>query len=174
MPRLDFLKSLKGEAVEVDAERASTVGCDALRAGEQTINLVGRSGTRGALLAKAKVDARRGRGGLDQRACIEMDRTIRFAAADWRDGDKINRDKIASAVCRRAEPRRLRQSRSRTAGTRTPESCKLTFKRPNQVLSGTRAHRERSRLQALISPDKPGTTDKLMLWISEPVDHDRG
>ncbi|MGL1604140.1 hypothetical protein ACSTI6_23670, partial [Vibrio parahaemolyticus] len=29
---------------------------------------------------------------------VEMDRTIRFAAADWRDGDRINKDKLASAI----------------------------------------------------------------------------
>ena len=29
---------------------------------------------------------------------VEMDRTIRFAAADWRDGDKVNKDKIAAAM----------------------------------------------------------------------------
>ena len=29
---------------------------------------------------------------------VEMDRTIRFAAADWRDGDKLNRDKLAAAI----------------------------------------------------------------------------
>ena len=35
---LDFLKSLKGQAVEV-ALSSLSVTCDALRAGEQTINL---------------------------------------------------------------------------------------------------------------------------------------
>ena len=29
---------------------------------------------------------------------VEMDRAIRFPAADWREGDKINRDKLATAV----------------------------------------------------------------------------
>ena len=27
-----------------------------------------------------------------------MDRTIRFGASDWRDGDKLNRDKLATAI----------------------------------------------------------------------------
>ena len=35
---LDFLKSLKGEAVEVGLSSLS-ISCDALRAGEQTINI---------------------------------------------------------------------------------------------------------------------------------------
>ena len=29
---------------------------------------------------------------------VEMDRTIRFSAADWRDGDKLNRDKLATTI----------------------------------------------------------------------------
>ena len=29
---------------------------------------------------------------------VEMERTIRFSAADWRDGDKLNKDKLAAAI----------------------------------------------------------------------------
>src|SRR5580692_5326255 len=50
---LDFLKSLKGETVEVGLG-SLTVSCDAMRAGEQTINLTVDPVHAGALIAKAK------------------------------------------------------------------------------------------------------------------------
>ena len=50
---LDFLKSLKGEAVEVGLSSLS-ISCDALRAGEQTINLTADPERTAALIAKAK------------------------------------------------------------------------------------------------------------------------
>src|ERR1700712_1394556 len=50
---LDFLKSLKGEAVEIGLSSLA-VSCDALRAGEQTVNLVVDPDHASALIAKAK------------------------------------------------------------------------------------------------------------------------
>src|SRR3979490_2483912 len=50
---LDFLKSLKGEAVEIGLSSLS-ISCDALRAGEQTINLTADPERTAALIAKAK------------------------------------------------------------------------------------------------------------------------
>ena len=46
--------------------------------------------------------------------------------------------------------------------------AKLTFKRPSPVYPPL-ALTETLRIIALVSPDKPGTTDRLMLWISSPV-----
>src|ERR1700704_3502323 len=50
---LDFLKSLKGEAVEVGLSSLA-VSCDALRAGEQTLNLTVDPDRAQALIARAK------------------------------------------------------------------------------------------------------------------------
>ena len=50
---LEFLKSLKGEAVEVGLSSLS-ISCDALRAGEQTINLTIDPERASVLIAKAK------------------------------------------------------------------------------------------------------------------------
>src|SRR6478609_601029 len=50
---LEFLKSLKGEAVEVGLSSLS-ISCDALRAGHQTINLTADPERTAALIAKAK------------------------------------------------------------------------------------------------------------------------
>src|ERR1700727_2694693 len=92
----DFLKSLKGQDLEVSLSGLA-VTCDALRAGEQTVNLSVDPDRAAALIAKSKsapgVVAAGWTSGI-----MEMDRTIRIAAADWRDGDKLNRDKLAAAV----------------------------------------------------------------------------
>src|SRR3954469_9408207 len=79
---LDFLKSLKGEGVEVGLSSLS-VTCDALRAGEQTINLTVDPDRAAALIAKAKSAPGVVAAGWTS-GSFDMDRTIRFAAADWR------------------------------------------------------------------------------------------
>jgi hypothetical protein len=86
----DFLKSLKGQDVEVSLSSLA-VTCDVLRAGEQTITLSADPDRAAELIAKFKsapgVIAAGWTTGI-----IEMDRTIRVSAASWRDGDKVNKD----------------------------------------------------------------------------------
>lgn len=161
----DFLKSLKGQEVEVTLASLA-VGCDALRAGEQTINMSVDPERAGALLAKFKampsVTAAGWTAGM-----TEMDRTIRFAAADWREGDKINRNKLASAVSnvlsRTLAAKPVAQSFDPATG-----KLKLVFKRPNQDFPALELT-DTIEVTGLVSPDKPGTTDKLMLWIGSPA-----
>ena len=73
---------------------------------------------------------------------VEMDRTIRFAAAEWRDGDKVNKDKIAAAMSRRAERGRFRPKPAGAAWNANTGKLKLTFKRPSQIYPRARPHRE--------------------------------
>lgn len=162
---LDFLKSLKGEAVEVGLSSLS-ISCDALRAGEQTINLTADPERTAALIAKAKSMPGVVAAGWTSGA-VEMDRTIRFAAAEWRDGDKINRDKIASAMSG-VLTRTLAAKAAGVEWNANTGKLKLTFKRPSQVYPQL-ALTENVEVTALVSPDKPGASDRLMLWISSPV-----
>lgn len=160
----DFLKSLKGQDVEVTLASLN-VGCDALRAGEQTINMSVDPERAGALLAKFKampgVTAAGWTAGM-----TEMDRTIRIPAADWRDGDKINRDKLAAVVAnvlgRTLAAKPVSQSFNPATG-----KLKLVFKRPNQDFPALELT-DTIEVAGLVSPDKPGTTDRLMLWIGSP------
>ena len=162
---LDFLKSLKGEAVEVGLSSLS-VSCDALRAGEQTINLTADPERTAALIAKAKAMPGVVAAGWTS-GSVEMDRTIRFAAADWRDGDKVNKDKIASAVSA-VLARTLAAKPAGAEWNANTGKLKLTFKRPSPVYPPL-ALTENIEVTALVSADKPGTTDRLMLWISSPL-----
>jgi hypothetical protein len=162
---LDYLKSLKGEAVEVGLG-SLTVSCDAMRAGEQTINLTVDPDHAAALIARAKSAPGVVAAGWTS-GSMEMDRTIRFAAAEWRDGDKINKDKIASAVSS-VLARTLAAKADAAAWNANTGKLKLTFKRPSQVYPAL-GLTESVEITALVSPDKPGASDRLILWISSPV-----
>jgi hypothetical protein len=162
---LDFLKGLKGEAVEVGLSSLA-ISCDALRAGEQTINLTADPERAAALIAKAKSTPGVVAAGWTS-GSIEMDRTIRFAASEWRDDDKINRDKIASAMSGVLAKTLSAKAAGATWDANTG-NLKLTFKRPSPIYPPL-ALTENVEITALVSPDKPGASDKLMLWISSPV-----
>ena len=45
---------------------------------------------------------------------------------------------------------------------------KLTFKRPSQIYPAL-GLTENVEITALVSPEKPGASDRLMLWISNPA-----
>src|SRR6202171_392742 len=162
---LDFLKGLKGQDVEVSLN-SLTVSCDALRAGEQTINISVDPDRAAALIAKSRslpgVVAAGWTSGV-----VEMDRSIRFAAADWRDGDRLNKDKLAAAVGNVLTKTRSAQSSSSAWNANTGK-LKLTFKRPSQILPAL-GLTETVEVTALVAPNKPGASDRLMLWIGNPV-----
>jgi hypothetical protein len=162
---LEFIKSLKGEALEVSVNSLS-VSCDELRGGEQTINLTVDPERAGALIAKAKATPGVTMAGWAS-GIVEMDRAIRFSAADWREGDKINRDKLATAISG-VLSKTLAAKPASSAWSANTGKLKLTFKRPSQIYPEL-GLTETVEVTGLVSLDKPGTSDKLMLWVSSPV-----
>jgi hypothetical protein len=162
---LDFLKSLKGQDVEV-AVSSLAATCDALRAGEQVITVAVDPDRAAALIAKFKSSPGVITAGWTS-GMVEMDRAIRFAAADWRDGDKLNRDKLAAAVSGVLSKTLAAQSSS-TAWDAITGKLKLTFKRPSRVFPAL-GLTDTIEVLGLVAPDKPGSTDQLMLWIGNPV-----
>ena len=162
---LDFLQGLKGQDVEVSLS-SLTVSCDALRAGEQTINISVDPDRAAALIAKSKslpgVVAAGWTSGV-----VEMERSIRFLAADWRDGDRLNRDKLAAAIAN-VLGKTLSAKPSSSAWNPNTGKLKLTFKRPSQIFPAL-GLTETVEVTALVAPDRPGASDRLMLWISNPV-----
>ena len=162
---LEFLKGLKGQDVEV-ALSSLAVSCDALRAGEQTITMAVDPERAAALIAKAKSQTGVSAAGWTT-GVVEMDRAVRFPAADWRDGEKLNREKLASAVSA-VLARRLSAKALSSAWNATTGKLKLTFKRPNQLVPALELT-DTIEVTGLVSADKPGASDKLMLWIGSPV-----
>jgi hypothetical protein len=161
----EFLKGLRGQNVEVSLS-SLTVTCEALRAGEQTINISVDPDHAAALIAKSKslpgVVAAGWTSGV-----MEIDRTIRFLAADWRDGDKLNRDKIAGAIAG-VLTKTLSAKLSSASWSANTGKLKLTLKRPSPIFPAL-GLTETIEVAALVAPDKPGATDRLMLWVGTPV-----
>ena len=161
----DFLKALKGQDVEVSLGGLN-VSCEALRAGEQTINISVDPDRAAALIAKFKsmpgVVAAGWTSGV-----MEIDRTIRIAAADWRDGDKLNRDKLAAAIAG-VLTKTLSAKSSSASWSANTGKLKLTFKRPSQIFPAL-GLTETIEVAALVAPDKPGSSDRLILWVGTPV-----
>jgi hypothetical protein len=162
---VDFLKGLKGQKLEVSLS-SLIVGCDALRAGEQLINVTIDPERAAAFVATAKgspgVVAAGWASGI-----VDMDRTIRFPAADWHDGDKLNRDKLAAAIGG-VLTKTLAAKLSSSVWSGETGKLKLTFKRPSQALAALELT-ETIEVAALAAADKPGGSDRLLLWISSPA-----
>ena len=162
---LDFLQGLKGQDLEVSLS-SLIVSCDALRAGEQTINISADPDRAAGLIAKFKslpgVVAAGWTSGI-----VEMDRSIRFLAADWRDGDRPNRDKLAAAIAN-VLSKTLSAKSSSSAWNPNTGKLKLTFKRPSQIFPAL-GLTETVEVTALVAPDRPGASDRLMLCIINPV-----
>ena len=127
---LEFLKSLKGQDVEV-ALSSMTVTCDALRSGHQTLNLSVDPDRAAALIAKAKSAPGVLAAGWTT-GIVEMDRAIRFSAAAWRDGDKLNRDKLAATISD-VLAKTLSAKAASASWSATTGKLKLIFKRPSPI-----------------------------------------
>jgi hypothetical protein len=161
----DFLKGLKGQDVEVSLSSLA-VSCDALRAGEQIINVSTDPDRAAALIAKFKSQPGVVAAGWTT-GVVEIERAIRFSAADWRNGDKLDRDKLAAAVANVLTKTLSAKSSSSTWNANTGK-LKLTLKRPSRLFPALDLT-ESIEVSALVAPDKPGSTDRLMLWIGAPV-----
>jgi hypothetical protein len=160
----DFLKSLKGQDVEV-ALNSLTVTCDALRSGQQTLSLSVDPDRAAALIAKAKAVPAVVAAGWTT-GLVEMDRAIRFPAAGYSDGGKVDRDKLVATVSgvlsRTLSARLANSSWSPTSGKLT-----LVFTRPSTLYPALELT-DTIEVDGIVSSDKPGASDHLMLWISNP------
>ena len=161
----DFLKALKGQALEVSLDSLA-VSCDALRAGEQTITISVDPARAAGLIEGFKpmpgVVAAGWTSGI-----VDMERTIRFAAADWRDGDNLNKDRLATAISG-VLTKTLSAKVSSSNWDANTGTLKLIFKRPSQLFPALELT-ETIEVSALVAPDRPGASDRLILWISNPV-----
>jgi hypothetical protein len=96
-----------------------------------------------------------------------MDRAIRFPAADWREGNKLNRDKLAATISG-VLAKSLMAKPASANWSPTTGKLKLTFKRPSQLVPALELT-DTIEVIGLVAPDTPGGSDRLMLWIGSPV-----
>jgi hypothetical protein len=161
----DFLKGLKGQQLEVSSS-SLVVSCDALRSGEMTISMNVDPERAAALVAKFRSQPGVVTAGWTS-GVVDMERSIRFAAADWRDGDRLNREKLAAAITS-VLSKTLAAKPASSAWNASTGKLKLTFKRPSGLFPALDLT-ETIEVGALVAPDKPGASDRLMLWIGSPV-----
>jgi hypothetical protein len=162
---LDFLKSLRGQDVEVTLSSLG-VTCDALRLGYQTVSVAADPDRAAALVAKFKSTPGVLAAGWTT-GMVEMDRAVRISAADWRDGDKLNRDKLVAAISG-VLAKTLSAKPASSSWNTTTGRLKLTFKRPSPVYPAL-GLTDTIEVAGLIAPDKPGGLDHLLIWIGAPV-----
>lgn len=162
---LDFVRSLRGQNVEVSLASLA-VACEALRAGEQVITFSVDPERAAAFIAKAKTYPGVVNAGWTS-GSFEMERSIRFAAAEWRNGDTINRDKIATTVGN-VMAKALSAKLATATWNDDTGRLKMIFKRPSQVVPALDLT-ETVEVTALVAPDKPNGSDRLMLWVSTPT-----
>jgi len=98
---------------------------------------------------------------------LDMDRTVRFDAAEWREGGRINKDKLATAISA-ALAKALGASAIGVRWNEDSGELKLTFKRPNADLPALNLT-QTVEFSALVAADKPGGSDKLLLWLNYPT-----
>jgi hypothetical protein len=160
----DLLKGLRGQNVEV-ALNSLEVTCEALRAGAQVIDINVDPERAPSLIARLKtlpgVIAAGWSAGM-----FDMDRTIRFPAAEWRDNGKLNRDKLATAISGVLE-KALDAKPVSTKWNDDTGKLTLTFKRPSEVIPAL-GLTDTIEVAALPAPDKPGGSDHMMLWVGVP------
>ncbi len=161
---VDLLKGLKAQNVEV-ALNSLSVSCEALRAGMQVINISVDPDRASALLAQLKASPGVVAAGWSS-GTFDMERTIRFPAAEWRDGGKLNRTKLAAAISGVLE-KTLAAKLASAKWSDDTGKLTLTFKRPSDVVPAL-ALTDTIEVIALAGPDKPAGSDHMMLWVGSP------
>jgi hypothetical protein len=160
----DFVKSLRGEHAQI-ALYSLAASCAELRSGEQIVRLTVDPERAAAMVSKLKttpgvIDA----GWTD--GSFDMDRTIRFGAAAWSEGGKINRNQLAATIAPVVAKALGATAQSSKWDDDTGELT-LTFKRQNQVIPELNLT-DTIEVTALVSTEKPGGGDKLVLWVGNP------
>jgi hypothetical protein len=161
---VDFARSLRGEQVQV-ALYGLIASCAELRSGEQVLKLTVDPERAGALLEKLRTQPGIVAAGWTD-GSMDMERTIRFAASEWREAGKINRDKVAGAVAN-AVAASLPATFVSSSWDAVTGELKVALKRPSAVLPALGLV-EKIEVTALVAPEKPENAEYFLLWTGSP------
>lgn len=161
---VDFTRSLRGEQLQV-ALYGLIASCAELRSGEQVLKLTVDPERAGALIEKLRAQPGVVTVGWTD-GSMDMERTIRFAASEWREAGKINRDKVSAAVANAIAASLPATFVSSNWNPITGE-LKVLLKRPSSILPALGLV-ENIEVTALVAPEKPGNADNLLLWTGSP------
>ncbi|MBY0380832.1 MAG: hypothetical protein K2W78_02795 [Xanthobacteraceae bacterium] len=158
---VDLIKSLRADNVQLSLDSLAT-DCAALRTGAQLVRVTVDPARAGALVDKLKsspgvIDAGWTTGDYD------IERSILVPAAEWRDGDKLNRDKLAGAISNSLAKALSAQPVS-TKWNDTTGELTVSVKRPNTAVPALNLT-DTLEVSAMIGPEKPGASDRLIVWL---------
>ncbi len=161
---IDLVKSLKDQNVQIALDSIAT-DCNVLRTGHQVLRLIVDPARGPDLIAKLKSAPGVAGAGWTS-GTYDMERAIRFAADGWRDAGKLNREKLATALASVAA--RVLSAKPATS-TWNDTTGELTFaiKRSSQ-LAPELGLTETLEITALVGPDRPGASDRMIVWIGVP------
>lgn len=159
-----LVKSLKGQNVQIALDSIAT-DCNALRSGHQVLRLFVDPARAPALIANLKAAPGVVAAGWTS-GTYDMERAVRFAAGDWSEGGKLNRDKFTAALTALAAKVMSAKPATSTWNEATGELT-FTLKRPSQLAPALDLT-ETLEITALVSPDKPGGSDRLIVWLGVP------
>jgi hypothetical protein len=160
----DLVKSLKSQNLQIALDSIAT-DCNALRSGQQVLRLVVDPARAPALVASLKTAPGVTAAGWTS-GTYDMERAIRFTAGDWSEGGKLNRDKFASALTTIAA-KVMSAKPAASAWNDVTGELTFTLKRPSQLAPALDLT-ETLEITALVSPDKPGGSDRLIVWLAVP------
>lgn len=160
----DLVKSLKGQNVQIALDSIAT-DCNALRSGHQVLRLFIDPARAPALIASVKTAPGVAAAGWTS-GTYDMERAIRFANGDWSSDGKLNRDKFAATLAGIAS-KVMGAKPASSAWNDTTGELTFTLKRPSQLAPALDLT-ETLEITALVSPDKPGGSDRLVVWLGIP------
>ena len=96
----------------------------------------------------------------------DIDRAVRFNAADWREGEALSRDRFAAALARVAAKAMDAKVASATWNDTTGELT-IALKRPNQTVPALDLT-DIIEIPVLVGAEKPNAADRLIAWVGVP------
>jgi hypothetical protein len=98
---------------------------------------------------------------------VMIDDAMAYGPKITRDGEKLNKDKLATTIGN-VLMKNFSAKSSSSAWNAITGKLKLTLKRPSQIFPALDLT-ETIEITALVAPDRPGASDRLMLWIGSPA-----
>lgn len=161
---VDLVKGLRGRNVQVALDSVAT-DCNALRSGRQMLRLIVDPARAGELVAELKSAPGVAAAGWTS-GSYDMERAVRFDAGGWSANGKLDREKFAATLAAVAA-KVLGAKPAASAWNDTTGELTFTLKRPSALLPALDLT-ETLEITALVAPDRPGATDRLVAWIGVP------
>ncbi len=162
---IDLVKSLRSENVQIALDSIAT-DCTALRTGQQVLRLLVDPARATALVAKLKTVSGVVAAGWTS-GTYDMERAVRFAASDWSSGGKFDKDKFAAALSS-AAAKAMSAKPASSKWNETTGEMTFAIKRPSQLAPALDLV-ETLEMTALIGPEKPGTSERMIVWVGIPA-----